>query len=135
MRVLIVSAFAFLFCGLLSSANAAVPWGSADDVIRCYISAEEARDYSRVYELFSAAKKKQMKRENSVQNVADYVKLRHSSEARWFNFIEKSRQQTNAKAIVTFFVIVEENGEREQVALTLHLSLLDGVWRIDAIEY
>lgn len=135
MRTLIISVFAFLLCGLVSSANSAVPRDSADDVIRSYISAEEGRDYSRVYKLLSATKKKQLKRENAVGDVASYVRLRHSSEARWFNFVETSRRQSNSKTVATFLVIVEENGEREQATLTLRLSFQGGVWRIDSIDY
>lgn len=127
--------FAFLFCGLIPIASATVPVNNADAAIKSYISAEEEQNYARIYQLLSAAKKKQLKRENSVRDAAGYASLRRISEARWFNFVEKGRRESKGRAVVTFTVVIEENGEQEQVIVNIELLFQSGKWRIEAIDY
>lgn len=108
---------------------------SADAVIKSYISAEKDQNYERVYQLFSATKKKQLKRESAVWDTASYASLRRSSEARWVNFVEKSRREYKGRIVVNFMVVIEENGEQEQVPVTIELLFQSGKWQIETVKY
>lgn len=127
--------FAFLFYGLILTVSATVPMNSADAVIKSYISAEKDQNYERVYQLFSATKKKQLKRESAVWDTASYASLRRSSEARWVNFVEKSRREYKGRIVVNFMVVIEENGEQEQVPVTIELLFQSGKWQIETVKY
>jgi hypothetical protein len=99
------------------------------------VSAEVKQDYARIYRLFSVAKKKQLQQENAVKGPAYYVRLRRSSEARWFNFVEKDRRMSQGRTVVTYSVSIEENGRQEQALVNIGLLVEGGGWRIDTIEY
>lgn len=135
MKIQTFVVFTFLFCGLISTVSATVSANGADTVIKSYISAEEAQDYVRVYQLLSASEKKQLKRENAVGDAAGYARLRRSSEAHWFNFVEKGRRESKNRIVVTFTVVIEENGEQEQVPMTMEILFQSGEWRIGTIDY
>ena len=135
MKIRTFVVFTFLLCGLISTVSATVSANGADAVIKSYISAEEAQNYERVYQLLSVAKKQHFKQDYAVSDGAGYAKLRRSSEARWFNFVEKCRRESKEEIVVTYTVVIEENGEQETVPMTLKLLFQGGEWRIGAIDY
>ncbi len=109
--------------------------GGISTVVRSYISAEEKQDYARVYLSLSHGMKERLRRENVVKSANDYRKLRQSSEARWYDFVETKRNVKAETATVLLNVTIEESGEKERVPVTVRLVMQDGHWRIDAIEY
>lgn len=135
MNVVKSFALAFVFSGLLWPLGAKSLERNPDSVIKTYVSAEKQQDYPRVYLLLSNAMKARLKKENAINDASDYARLRRSSEAHWLNFFEKSRQQSEVKAVVNFEVLIEENGEREKTPVTIKLLLQGDKWRIDAIDY
>ncbi|MEQ1882992.1 MAG: hypothetical protein ABL878_18725 [Burkholderiales bacterium] len=135
MKALAFLVSAFLFFGSISAGAANISLKSFDAVIKIYISSEEKQDYGRIYQLFSVVKKNQLRRENSVIDANSYVSFRRSSEARWFNFVEKSRRESKDRTVVTFTVVIEENGVREEVLVAIDLLFQGGEWRIQAIGY
>lgn len=124
-----------LFFGLPTAVTANTSFSSIDSVIKAYISAEEKQDYAGVYNLLSVDMKTMLKRDIKVNNAAGYLKARLSSEAHWFNFVEKNRQNSKRGVNVTYSVVIEENGESEEVSVTIKLIRQNGEWKIDAIDY
>lgn len=124
-----------LIAALSFSQLATASTSSIDSVIKTYISAEEKQDYERVYNLLSADMKTMLKRDIKVNNAAGYLRARLSSEAHWFNFVEKARQNSEQGVNVTYLVVIEENGESEEVSVVIKLIRQNGEWKIDAIDY
>lgn len=126
---------ALLFTQLSSAASATTSLRNVDNALKAYIAAENAQNYARTYQLLSAPKKQQLRQEFAVKDALAYVKLRQSSEAKWFNFVEKSRQEFNGRVVISLSVVIEENGEQQQAVATLCFVAEGGQWRINEIDY